>query len=90
MIPDQTAKADAGKLLLTLVPTGIIKAIAAIRQYGCQKYHDPENWRRVEAQRYRDAAFRHWLRVLDLSIFFACNTLVMRFLFRIPFYTFLL
>ncbi|MGL6015254.1 MAG: dATP/dGTP diphosphohydrolase domain-containing protein [Selenomonadaceae bacterium] len=65
MIPDQTAKADAGKLPLTLVPTGIIKAIAAIRQYGCQKYHDPENWRRVEAQRYRDAAFRHWLAYLD-------------------------
>lgn len=65
MIPDQTAKADAGKLPLTLVPTGIIKAIATIRQYGCQKYHDPENWRRVEAQRYRDAAFRHWLAYLD-------------------------
>ena len=30
------------------------------------------------------------LRVLDLSISFVCNTLVMRFLFRIPFYTFLL
>lgn len=62
---DQTAKADAGKLRLTLVPRGIIRAIARIRMYGCDKYKDPENWRRVSVERYRDAAFRHFLAYLD-------------------------
>lgn len=63
--PDQTAKADAGKLQLTLVPRQIIRAIARIRMYGTQKYRDPENWQRVSKERYRDAAFRHWLAYLD-------------------------
>ena len=61
----QEAKADAGKLRLTLVPRGIIRAVAAIREYGCQKYGNPENWRQVEPQRYRDAAFRHFMAYLD-------------------------
>ncbi len=62
---NQEAKADAGKLPLTLVPREIIRAIAAIRRYGTIKYHDPDNWKRVEIERYRDAAFRHWLAYLD-------------------------
>lgn len=61
----QEAKADAGKLQLTLVPRQIIRAIAEIRMYGNRKYHDPENWRTVEPERYRDAAFRHFLAYLD-------------------------
>lgn len=62
---DQSAKADAGKLPLTLVPREIIRAVAAIRQYGTEKYGDPENWRKVSKERYRDAAFRHFLSYLD-------------------------
>lgn len=62
---NQEAKADAGKAQLTLVPRAIIWAIAKIREYGNKKYHDPENWRTVEIQRYRDAAYRHWLEYLD-------------------------
>lgn len=62
---NQEAKADAGKLQLTLVPRRIIWDIAAIRRYGNIKYHDPENWRQVEPQRYRDAAFRHFMKYLD-------------------------
>ena len=62
---DQTAKADAGKLQLTLVPRNVIKAIAKVRMYGTEKYHDPENWKRVSKQRYKDAAFRHFLAYLD-------------------------
>ena len=62
---DQTAKADAGKLQLTLVPRQIIRDIAEVRMYGNRKYGDPENWRTVEIQRYRDAAFRHFLAYLD-------------------------
>lgn len=62
---DQTAKADAGKLDLTLVPRRIIWDVAAIREYGNRKYHDPDNWRTVEPERYRAAAFRHFLAYLD-------------------------
>lgn len=62
---DQTAKADKGKLQLTLVPTEMIRAVARVRMYGVEKYKDPNNWKKVEAQRYRDAAFRHFLAYLD-------------------------
>lgn len=62
---DQTAKADGGKLRPTLVPTGLVLAVAAVREYGCKKYSDPDNWKRVEPQRYRDALYRHWLAYLS-------------------------
>lgn len=58
------AKDDAGKPRPTLVPVGLIEAVTAVREYGCAKYHDPDNWKRVEPQRYRDALFRHWLAYL--------------------------
>lgn len=61
----QTAKADEGKLQLTLVPTQIIRDIAEVRMYGNKKYHDPDSWKTVEESRYRDAAFRHFLAYLD-------------------------
>lgn len=62
---NQDAKADSGKPRPTLVPVSLIRAVTEIREYGCQKYHDPENWRNVEPQRYRDALYRHWLAYLD-------------------------
>ena len=61
----QEAKADAGKVRPTLVPVSVIHAIAKVREYGCKKYHDPDNWKLVEPHRYRDAAYRHWLAYLD-------------------------
>lgn len=62
---NQEAKADAGKPRLTLVPRKIIWAIAAIRGYGTMKYGSPDNWKRVEKERYRDAAYRHFMAYLD-------------------------
>ena len=62
---DQQAKADAGKPRLTLVPTEIIRNIATIREYGNRKYGSAENWRTVEVERYRDAAYRHLLAYID-------------------------
>lgn len=62
--PDQNAKSDAGKPRLTLVPPRIIWDVAAVREYGTAKYKDPENWRKVSAQRYRDAMFRHMMAYL--------------------------
>lgn len=43
----------------------ILFDIANIREYGTRKYGDPENWKRVSPERYREAAFRHFLRYLD-------------------------
>lgn len=60
----QEAKADAGKFRPTLVPVSLIEAVASVREYGVAKYHDPDNWKKVEPQRYRDAMFRHWLAYL--------------------------
>ena len=62
---DQTAKRDAGKRRPTLVPPKIIWAITKVREFGCKKYKDPDNWKKVEPQRYRDAAYRHWLAYLE-------------------------
>lgn len=64
---DQKAKSDAGKPQLSLVPRRIIFDIARIREYGNEKYPEGgiDNWKQVEPERYRDAAFRHFLAYLD-------------------------
>ena len=63
----QAAKADAGKPRLTLVPMQIVFDVAEVREYGNRKYPDggPDNWKKVEAERYREAAFRHFLKYID-------------------------
>lgn len=58
---NQEAKADAGKPRPTLVPVSLIEAVASIREYGVKKYGDPDNWKKVSLDRYRNAAYRHWL-----------------------------
>lgn len=55
------AKADAGKPRPTLVPVSLIEAVTAVREHGVKKYGDPDNWKKVDAERYRNAAYRHWL-----------------------------
>lgn len=62
---DQSAKADCGKPQLSLVPTKILEAIARVREYGNRKYKSKDNWKTVEIERYRDAAFRHWAQYID-------------------------
>lgn len=62
---NQTIKADAGKPKLTLVPRQIIYDIAEVREYGQKKYGSSESWKDVEVQRYKDAAFRHFMAYLD-------------------------
>ncbi len=59
------AKFDSGKPKLTLVPRQIIFDIARVREYGVEKYKDPDNWKKVEIERYRDAAFRHFMEYLN-------------------------
>ena len=63
--PVTDAKADTGKLQISLVPTEIIRAIARVRMYGNEKYHSPSNWTKVEARKYKDALMRHILEYLD-------------------------
>lgn len=62
---NQEAKADAGKAEIRLVPMEIVWAIAWIRMYGNRKYGDPENWKTVEPERYRDALMRHLLHYIS-------------------------
>ena len=62
---NQTAKADVGKLQISLVPTQIVKDIAEVRMYGNKKYGDPDNWKTVELRRYIDALLRHTLAFVD-------------------------
>ena len=59
------AKADTGKPRISLVPTQIIRDIAAVREYGNAKYGSPDNWKNVEEQRYIDALLRHMLAFMD-------------------------
>lgn len=62
---DQSVKRDAEKIRPTLVPRKIIMAIAEVRMFGVKKYTDPDNWRNVEPERFRDALCRHLLLYLD-------------------------
>ena len=62
---DQSAKADKGKLELSLVNTELVKAVAEVRMYGTEKYGDSENWRKVEPKRYVDALYRHLLAYIE-------------------------
>lgn len=63
--PDQKLKADAGKPRLSLVPMQILWDVAAVREWAtANKYSDPESWKKVEVGRYRDAAFRHFLKYI--------------------------
>ncbi len=62
---DQRAKADEGKIDLTLVPRQIVYDIAEVREYGNKKYGDPDNWKTVEIERYRKALYRHFFAYLD-------------------------
>lgn len=58
----KASKADQGKPHPSYVPVEIIEAVMRVREYGNRKYHDPENWKTVEPERYHDAMLRHVLR----------------------------
>lgn len=61
------AKDIKGKYKPTLVPGlgSLIKAIAKVREFGITKYNDPDNWKRVPVEHYRDAMARHMIAYLD-------------------------
>ena len=62
---DQNIKADGGKPQVRFVPSQIVRDIARVREYGIEKYKDPDNWKKVEIERYIDAMYRHVLEYID-------------------------
>lgn len=62
---NQSAKADSGKPILSYVPKQIIYEIEKVRSFGVKKYKDPDNWKRVEIERYHQALLRHTLAVWE-------------------------
>ena len=58
---EQEPKADQGKPHPSWVPVALIEGVMAVREYGNQKYHDPDNWKKVEPERYHQAMLRHIL-----------------------------
>lgn len=60
----QSAKADNGKSRTDLVSPYLIPAVGYIRGYGAEKYHDPDNWKQVEKERYIAALLRHLCEVM--------------------------
>ncbi len=65
---NQEGKRDEGKARLSLVPSEIIRCIASVREFATtRKYLDPDNWQGVEIEKFRDAAYRHWLEYIDDS-----------------------
>lgn len=61
----QTAKADQGKPHPSYCPVELIKGVVAVREHGTAKYGDPENWRKVSADRYHEAILRHVLEIWE-------------------------
>ena len=61
----QEAKSDGGKPRPSLVPPALIRGVDAIREFGTARYGSPDNWRKVEPQRYWDALLRHGLAAWD-------------------------
>jgi hypothetical protein len=53
-------KYDTGKYRHSLLPTGVLKEVIKVLEYGATKYA-PDNWKEVEdgTSRYYDAALRH-------------------------------
>ena len=63
----QGKKYDQGKARLSLLEFGFLEGIAQIREYGVEKYGDPESWKEVpEAKRrYTDAMLRHLFALIS-------------------------
>lgn len=62
---NQQTKADSGKPNLSLVPKEIIYEIEKVRSFGVKKYKDPDNWKKVEVERYHQALLRHTLAIWE-------------------------
>lgn len=68
LFEEEIFKDDKNKPILSNVPIEIIYEIEKVRSYGIKKYNDPENWKKVEAERYKEALLRHCLKVWEKGI----------------------
>lgn len=46
-------------------PVALIEGVIAVREHDTAKYGDPENWRKVEPERYHEAILRHVLEIWE-------------------------
>lgn len=58
-------KDTKGKPTLGLVPIEILYGIERVREFGLQKYKDPENWKKVSKEDYWQALLRHVVKAWD-------------------------
>lgn len=64
--PNQECKKDAGKPRIALVPMQILRDVAEVRGWAVDnKYHDPDNWKDVELDRYINAMLRHTIAFVE-------------------------
>ena len=64
--PNQEYKKDAGKPRIALVPMQILRDVAEVRGWAVDnKYHDPDNWKDVELDRYINAMLRHTIAFVE-------------------------
>lgn len=61
----EECKQDTSKLRYTLVPTSLVPAVAAVREYGTANHKGTDNWKRVEPVQYCDDLYRHWMAYLS-------------------------
>jgi hypothetical protein len=59
---NQEAKADAGKLMLELIPPEAFEALGRVLTYGAQKY-GANKWQSIDdaKERYKGALLRHYV-----------------------------
>lgn len=62
---NREAKSDGGKPRPSRVPPALIRGVDAVREFETARYGSPDNWRKVEPQRYWDALLRHVLAAWD-------------------------
>lgn len=61
MTRDQTKKADAGKLMMELIPPEALESLSEVLTYGAQKY-SANSWQTIDdaIERYSGALLRHY------------------------------
>ena len=57
-------KYDSGKLEYSLLPWKALNEVVKVLGFGKQKY-SRNNWQKIEPQRYKDAAMRHLVAILE-------------------------
>jgi hypothetical protein len=57
-------KHDSDKLRYSLLPWNALKEVVKVLEFGASKY-SVNNWQKIEPQRYKDAAMRHLVAILE-------------------------